>query len=197
MKTMTQLPPEVQELIDRQKIYEVLTTYCRALDRCDVELMKTVYWEDGRDEHGVFDGNAQEFAEFIVNGVREWFEVGYHAICNVHMEFAGPETAHTETYMISYSKVAGRRDKVLDWFGETYLKKFAGLVDLGQPQDFLFGGRYFDRFEKRNGTWKIARRTVIMDWNINQPSSEIFSEGMYKSMAIIGQRGQADPIYRR
>jgi len=94
------LPAEVQELVDRQKIYEVLTTYCRALDRCDVELMKTVYWEDRRDEHGVFDGNAQQFAEF-------------------------------------------------------------------------------------------------MDWNLNQPSTDVLSEGMFKALAIHGKRDRSDPIYRR
>ena len=60
---MEKLPAELQELVDRQKIYHVLTSYCRALDRCDVELMKSVYWEDGFDDHGVFAGNAQEFAE--------------------------------------------------------------------------------------------------------------------------------------
>ena len=52
MGTMT---AELQELVDRQKIYHVLTSYCRALDRCDVELMKSVYWEDGYDDHGVFE----------------------------------------------------------------------------------------------------------------------------------------------
>ena len=78
METMT---AELQELVDRQKIYHVLTSYCRALDRCDVELMKSVYWEDGYDDHGVFAGNAQEFAEFIIRGIQEWFEVTQHAIC--------------------------------------------------------------------------------------------------------------------
>jgi hypothetical protein len=42
---MQTLPTELQELLDRQKIYHVLTSYCRALDRCDVDLMKSVYWE--------------------------------------------------------------------------------------------------------------------------------------------------------
>jgi hypothetical protein len=44
---MGSLPAELQELVDRQMIYHVLTTYCRALDRCDVELMMSVYGEDG------------------------------------------------------------------------------------------------------------------------------------------------------
>ena len=187
---------EVQELIDRQKIYHVLTSYCRALDRCDVELMKSVYWEDGYDDHGVFAGNAQEFAEFIIRGIQEWFEVTQHTICNVHMELEG-NVAHTEAYLFAYHKVAGTRAKVEGWFGENYLRKYAALVDGATPQDFLYGGRYVDRLEKRGGIWRIAKRTVVMDWNINQPSSELRTEGMFKTLQITGRRDREDPIYQR
>ena len=193
---MTTLIPELQELVDRQKIYHVLTSYCRALDRCDVALMKSVYWEDGYDDHGVFAGNAQEFAEFIIRGIQEWFEVTQHAICNIHMELDG-DVAHTEAYLIAYHKVAGHRQKVGDWFGENYLGRFAGLVDAGQPQDFVYGGRYCDRLEKRDGVWRIAKRVVVMDWNLNQPSTEIRSEGMFRTLQIIGRRDRQDPVYQR
>lgn len=193
---MAELNAELQELIDRQKIYHVLTSYCRALDRCDVELMKSVYWEDGYDDHGVFAGNAQEFAEFIIRGIQEWFEVTQHTICNIHMELDG-DVAYTEAYLFAYHKVAGSPAKVGEWFGENYLKKFAGQVDLGQTQDFIYGGRYVDRLEKRNGIWRIAKRTVVMDWNLNQPSTEIRSEGMFKTLQIIGSRDRNDPVYAR
>jgi len=187
---------ELQELIDRQKIYHVLTSYCRALDRCDVELMKAVYWEDGYDDHGVFAGNAQEFAEFIIRGIQEWFEVTMHAIMNVHMELDG-DVAHTESYLFAYHKVKGTPAKIETWFGEHYMKRFAGQIAEGIGQDFLYGGRYFDRLEKRGGIWRIAKRTVIMDWNINQPSTEILTQGMFKTLEIRGRRDRSDPIYLR
>jgi hypothetical protein len=81
---------------DRQQIYEVLTRYCRALDRCDLELMKSVYWEDGYDNHGVFQGNAQDYAAFIIPEIQQWFEMTMHAICNVHIELDG-HRAHVES----------------------------------------------------------------------------------------------------
>lgn len=193
---MTDLTAQIQELIDRQKIYEVLTSYCRALDRCDVELMKAVYWEDGYDDHGVYAGNAQEFAEFIIRGIQEWFEVTQHTICNIHMELDG-DVAHTEAYLFAYHRVSGTTKKVGDWFGENYLKKYKGLVDAGVAQDFLYGGRYFDRLEKRGGIWRIAKRTVVMDWNLNQPNSDIRTEGMFKTLQITGRRDRQDPIYLR
>ncbi|RMF12256.1 MAG: nuclear transport factor 2 family protein [Alphaproteobacteria bacterium] len=195
---MDNMAQAVAELVDRQQIYHVLTSYCRALDRCDVELMKSVYWEDGFDDHGVFAGNAREFAEFIISGIQEWFEVTQHSISNVHMEFEADRTvAHTESYLFAYHKVKGTAEKVRGWFGEAYLKAHEESVRAGEDQDFLYGGRYFDRFEKRDGVWRIARRTVIMDWNINQPSSALFKDGMFKTLNIRGTRGRADPIYQR
>ena len=193
---MPPLTPEMEELVDRQKIYDVLTRYCRALDRCDVELMKSVYWKDGFDDHGVFKGNAQDFAEFIIHEIQTWFETTMHAICNVHMEFRG-QTAHTESYLIAYHRVKGTLDKVNDIFGPTYHGKFASSVAAGHDHDFIFGGRYFDRFERRNGIWRIAKRTVILDWNINQPGTSIWDEGMFAVLKTIGCRGRQDPIYSR
>ena len=41
---------KIQKLIDKQEIYEVLTRYCQGVDRCDVELIKSVYHEDAQEE---------------------------------------------------------------------------------------------------------------------------------------------------
>lgn len=187
---------ELQEVIDRQKIYDVLTRYCRALDRADVELMKTVYWADGYDEHGVFNGNAEEFAEFIVEEIQNWFEVTQHAICNVHMELEG-DVAYTEAYLLAYHRVKGSTERIRDIFGPTYLAQLG--IDPGQagPQDFFYGGRYVDKLEKRDGEWRIRRRTVVMDWNQNLPTTSIWDEGMFKVLDIRGERGRGDPVYRR
>ena len=36
--------------------------------------MKSVYWPNGFDDQGVFAGNAQAFAEFIIREIQAWFE---------------------------------------------------------------------------------------------------------------------------
>jgi hypothetical protein len=33
-----------------------------------------------------------------------------------------------------------------------------------------------------------------MDWNINQPTSAVFDEGVYAAFEIRGGRGDADPV---
>ncbi|HET8612196.1 MAG TPA: nuclear transport factor 2 family protein, partial [Sphingomonas sp.] len=158
---------DIDDLIARPDIYSVLTRYSRALDRCDVALMKSVYWPDGVDHHGVFDGNAAEFATFIIREIQNWFEVTMHALMNVHMEIAD-NTACTETYLFAYHKV--RADKAPEIFGSRYMSMFRDHGLDADHHHFYFGGRYLNRLERRGGEWRIAKRQVVMDWNDNHPS---------------------------
>ena len=180
---------------DRQQIYDVLTRYCRALDRCDLALMKSVYWEDGYDNHGVFQGNAQDYAAFIIPEIQQWFEMTMHAICNVHIELDGHK-AYAESYLISYCQVKADRGRIEGVFGPSYLRDVVGEGE-PLPQDFLYGGRYVDRLEKRDGVWRIALRTVVMDWNRNEPSRAIWSEGIFQALSLHGTRDRTDAVYRR
>lgn len=189
---MSDADSDLQDLLDRRDIHDVLTRYSRALDRCDVELMKTVYWPDGTDSHGVFDGNAAEFAEFIVREIQNWFEVTMHGLMNVHIEIAGNRAA-VETYLFAYHKV--RADKAEEIFGSRYMQMFAGKGLDPDHHHFYFGGRYLDRFEKRDGEWRILNRQVVMDWNDNRPSGEILDQGQFASLRPLGSRGRDDLVY--
>jgi hypothetical protein len=186
---------EIQEMWDRQKCSEVLSKYCRALDRADLALMKSVYWEDAIDVHGVFEGNAHEFSEFIITEIKNWFEIATHYICNVHMEYHGNEM-YSEAYLISYCQVAGTREKVETVFGPTYLSQLGDKIGEEHKQAFFMGGRYLDKLEKRDGEWRIARREVVMDWNENWPANSILNEGMLKNLQVRGCWGKKDPVYR-
>ena len=185
---------ENDTLVSRSKVYDVLTRYCRALDRCDVELMRSVYWEDGHDDHGVFSGNAAEFADFIIREIQAWFEVTMHAIMNVHMEVAG-DVACTESYLFAYHKIRADRAKVEEIFGSRYAAQFDWAKQGQVPHHFYYGGRYVDRLERRGGEWRIAHRTVVMDWNENAPSGEILDQGMFATLHPRGTRDRSDPVY--
>lgn len=185
---------EIDELIARARVYEVLTRYCRALDRADVALMQSVYWPDGFDDHGVFSGNAAEFADFIIREIQAWFEVTMHAIMNVHMEIAG-DVACTESYLFAYHKVRGDRAKIEEIFGSRYMAQFDWSKVEGVPHHFYYGGRYIDRLERRGGEWRIAKRTVVMDWNDNCLSGEILDQGMMATLRPRGERSHADPVF--
>lgn len=43
----------LQELLDRQAIYDVMMRYCRGVDRFDADLITSAYHPDARDDHTV------------------------------------------------------------------------------------------------------------------------------------------------
>jgi hypothetical protein len=54
----TQTLARIRALIDKDEIRDVIYRYCRAVDRCDLELMLSCYRPDARDHHTFFIGNA-------------------------------------------------------------------------------------------------------------------------------------------
>ena len=86
------------DLVARRDIEDVLTRYCRALDRADLGLMETVYWPDGCDIHGIYSGNAGEFVPFIIREIRNFFIMGTHCLLNIAIEVDG-DRASTESYL--------------------------------------------------------------------------------------------------
>jgi SnoaL-like domain len=185
---------DLDELVSRTKIHEVLTRYCRAIDRCDLDLLRSVYWEDAIDDHGSFAGNALEFAEYVIPAVRASFEVTMHAITNVHMEVAG-DAACTESYVLAYHKFRGDAAQAEQIFGGRYVQQFDWSASGAAGHHFFFGGRYLDRFERRGNTWRIFQRTVVMDWNHTAPSGEILDQGLFAALSLRGQRGPLDPVF--
>jgi hypothetical protein len=64
--------------------------------------------------------------------------------------------------------------------------------------DWLMGGRYVDRFERRDGVWRIADRTVVYDWSRVdpvEPSPAGFTAATYLDRAEHGARTKADYSY--
>ena len=52
----------VEELSSIAEIRNVQERYCRGIDRADADIFRTVYWEDGYDEHGVLSGDREQDA---------------------------------------------------------------------------------------------------------------------------------------
>jgi hypothetical protein len=56
------------------------------------------------------------------------------------------------------------------------------------------GGRYIDRWEKRGGIWRIARRIGVHDWERWGPAN---LPGARTEAVASPSRSKADPVYRR
>jgi hypothetical protein len=132
----------LQTLLDKQAIHDAMMKYCRGVDRCDEELMRSVYHEDAQDHHGPFTGPAWEFVAGFVPQSRSESSFTMHFIGNMTIELEG-DRASSESYFVAY---VGRRE------GENE------YVD-------AFGGRYIDDWERRDNGWGVVTREVVHEWS--------------------------------
>ncbi len=121
----------------KDAIRSVVYTYCRAIDRCDKELLLSCYHPGAYDDHGNFKGPVEEFAPWVMD-LLTTMERTTHSIHNVLIRVDG-DAATSEAYFVAYHRV--------------------------DDHDLMVGGRYLDRFECRDATWRIANRRVVIDWN--------------------------------
>jgi SnoaL-like domain len=182
--------PRLQELLDKQAIQEKVHLYCRAIDRLDVDLLKSVYWPEGTDDHGSFVGNAHEFSDFIMGDLRKRVIDGMHAIFHMVIELNG-SFANVESYYWAYQLVPG--DIATEFFGPSYAAEHAPVIDA--PHDFYCGGRYIDLFEKRGEEWRVLKRKITNEWNDIRPSKRIAGEGYVAHFHLPGRRDRDDFVY--
>jgi hypothetical protein len=166
------LEQSLRELLDKQALMELINTYCNAADRHDHDKMRALYHDDAIDDHGsFFKGLAMEFIDKLPE-IQAPMEILHHNVTTVNLKLEG-DRAEGEVYIIAFHKV--RTD--------------------GGALDLLIGGRYFDKYEKRNGVWKFSHRAVVADWaNLHQPSIVNLDNPIIAG-AYIGKPGTADPSY--
>ena len=133
--------PGVRVLLDQQAIRDVVLRYCRGIDRLDLELVRGCYHPDATDDHGPFRGTRDEYVDWV-GGVLTRFTATMHLVANQLVEVDG-DTARSETYGVAYHR--------------------------GDPPEdhrcnFTTGFRYVDRFERRDGEWRIATRVAVREW---------------------------------
>lgn len=136
----------LQQLIDKQDIYEVMCRYARGVDRFDKDLVQSCFWPDATavfplSVDSVFDGPYSEYLEIDVETWKP-YTAQQHYLANHLCEVDGDQ-ALAETYQFSfYWKIPGD-DPALN------------------SQN---SGRYIDRFERRHGEWRIIRREFIRNF---------------------------------
>ena len=176
--SMTISPQQLQALqavIDKQAIEDLLHAYCNAADRRDYDKMRELYHEDAWDDHTpFFNGLAQEFIDQLP-AIGAPMEILHHNITttNISLNRDQPELAEGEVYVLAFHQI----------------KTDTGLIDL------MVGGRYLDKYEKRNDTWKFSYRTIVTDWaNIQEPSQVDLQHPLLEG-AKLGKKDASDPLY--
>lgn len=170
--------PEVQALLDKQAIYEVLVRYLRSVDRADVDALRRCYHPDATEDHGgTFSGKASDYVDLVAPGLPK-ARVMTHSISNVLIELESDSLAYAEGYVTTFGRI--KKD--------------------GEIFDTLTMARLFDRFEKRNGEWRIAARRMSWEWNHEMPYAESWGRGMIApdpSVLVRGAKKPLDIIYQR
>lgn len=96
----------------------------------------------------------------------------FHAICNLSIDLDGDRAA-VESYFIALQVTAAAPTR------ETFL-----------------AGRYVDRFEQREGEWRIAARTVVYDWLEERERPELAEgDARFGLRLPVGAPFPSDTIY--
>ena len=126
------------ELAAQMEIREVLFRLARGIDRGDRNAMLEAFHADASDAHG--PGGPAVVADTLIEKFDRAPRMGQHHITNVLAQVTG-DVASVESYFIIFN---------------------AQGPEQGGEHD-LVGGRYLDRFERRDQQWRIARREIVLD----------------------------------
>jgi hypothetical protein len=162
----------LEQLLDREAIRDCLHRYCRGIDRLDEACLRSVYWPDATDRHGPYQGSATGFVEWALDKLKTSGRM-VHMISNILIDLRG-DVAGVESY---FHALQADRDAQ------------------GNPQETMLCGRYVDRFEKREGHWRIAQRTVVYDWMRQQAMSDQDDPRFFGVRQPQGARKPVDPLY--
>ncbi|GAA4558631.1 nuclear transport factor 2 family protein [Pseudonocardia xishanensis] len=168
---------ELRRLLEVSAIQEVMLRYARAVDRADSDLMDSIFWPEGTDNHGMYDGSAAGFFDRARNARDDKDRARHHLVGVPRILSQDGAQAKVETYFF-----------------------FAGVYGAGQNDNIgtieeatigFNAGRYRDLFEKRDGEWRVLRRVTVYDWTLSGPYAPAF-ERFNIPLGI--NRGAVEPL---
>ena len=160
---------EVDRLQSVEAIRDAVLRFCRGLDRMDKGLMASAFHADASVDFGaIFRGGVGEFLETTMVHQARQREV-QHLVGNIIVRVEG-EHAVAESYELARHKSPVNAEMV----------------------DLILAMRTLDRFERREGQWRITQRTKLVDWaRALQGSDQVYE----RSPLPKGMRDPTDPSY--
>ena len=132
---------------DIQDITRQIYLYCRAMDRMDQELGRSIWHPDGTADYGegIFQGTGYGFVAFA-NESHARMVNHSHQITNIVIELEGDRAA-----------------------SESYVTAALRLTEHGVLKQITVRGRYLDQWSCRDGRWAIDKRTYAHDFDDIRP----------------------------
>jgi len=143
-----------------------LNDYCRAMDRIDDLLGYSVFHPDAPADYGeIFKGTGHGFIDWVHQSHTGMLATN-HKISNISIKVDG-DNAASETYVTMHGRIPGEGGAVME------------VSSIG---------RYLDRWEKRDGEWRIAHRRYLTTMDETRQVGTIMSP-------TEGSRDRRDPSY--
>lgn len=157
------------EVLSRQALLDLNAVYCRAIDRCDLDLLTSLYHPDAIVDFGT-PVPASEWMPLIID-VELSLARAFHSVSTEWFDIRG-DKAIAERYLFS---------------------EITQETDDSSTECFL-GARYIGGYERRDGVWKFTFHALIIDWNVNYPTDPYWAAGEYDAAKERGRRTPNDPV---
>jgi hypothetical protein len=163
---------DLEVLLAKQAITEVLYRYCRGLDRMDRAMASSVWHPGGSADYGpMFCGSGEEFLDWVWQ-THTGFMAHSHQLANILISVTADGTqAVSEAYSTVTLRLPPSGGKLVD------------VVDRG---------RYLDRWSRRNGRWAIDHRHFVEDF---QALYDVPLNSATDGSATTGRRDDTDPSH--
>jgi hypothetical protein len=166
------LEAKLQDMTDRQAIYDCIKRNSRGNDRFDADLVSSSYHADAVHELGRKRISGAEYGAHANSAHGAYFDANLHNVTMHTCEIDG-DVAHAESYNLGV------------------------FLDKGGETGRILAGRYIDRLEKRDGEWRIVLRRatveVAMEGRARLPNGDRIPGSGYLS----GDRDSTDPAFER
>lgn len=166
------MEPAVAALVAHEAIRQTAARYAQGVDRLDEARMKSAYWPEAIDDHGVYVGDAMAFCERVVR-THARFDGTMHCLLNHAIDVdvdAGTGTG--EIYNVTY---LFRTD------------------DEGRRHVDTWWGRYLDRYERRGDEWRIIHRVCVHEMTRTDPVEAAMPIAAEKFRQGAADRGVSRP----
>lgn len=160
------------EVADQFALQQLAWAYCHAIDRQDFALLRSLYHDDAIDDHGaMFIGGPDDYVAWLPSMLANWAAT-VHSIANMLFLIDGDD-AEGELQTVAYHRTA-----------------------TAPVREIVAGGRYLDRYQKRDGVWRFWRRSLVLDWFEDRPL--IRGDGPAIDDGVeTGKPGAGDAVYAR
>lgn len=155
---------------DTDAIRQVIYTYCRGIDRRQMDIVRSCYHPDATDHHGDYRGGVDGAIEHFERELSRWDSTS-HFIGNVLIDVEDT-VARVESYALAHHRRNTTSEKL-------------GI-------DFVAGVRYVDDFEQRNGEWRISTRVIVVDWT---RTDELSARGWTRPAHYAQPGREDDPVF--